>query len=179
DRRTMGWEMFEKQTLTSRPRIGRRVARTVAALVGAAAVTLTAAGPATAVPLWPGGPEVPSMQELVDGLTPPGMNPPQLPPQLVPEPAAPFSAPSINPANGETVGVAQPIIIRFTEAVQDRAAAERAIRVTSQPPVGGHFYWASNTQVRWKPFEFWPAHTTVTVKAGDSQSSFTIGDALV
>lgn len=175
----MGWEMFEKQTLTSRPRIGRRVARTVAALVGAAAVTLTAAGPATAVPLWPGGPEVPSMQELVDGLTPPGMNPPQLPPQLVPEPAAPFSAPSINPANGETVGVAQPIIIRFNEAVQDRAAAERAIRVTSQPPVGGHFYWASNTQVRWKPFEFWPAHTTVTVKAGDSQSSFTIGDALV
>ncbi|MGX7724914.1 L,D-transpeptidase [Rhodococcus sp. 5G237] len=171
--------MFEKRALSNRRRTGRRSARIGAALVGAAAVALATAGPASAAPLWPGGPEVPSVQELIEGLTPPGVTPPQLPPQLVPEPAAPFSAPSVNPSNGETVGVAQPIIIRFNEAVGDRAAAERAIRITTQPPVDGHFYWASNTQVRWKPFEFWPANTAVTVKAGDAQSSFTIGDALV
>ncbi|MEU5841674.1 Ig-like domain-containing protein [Rhodococcus sp. NPDC047139] len=150
-----------------------------AAFAGAAAVALAAAGPASAAPLWPGGPELPSVQELVEGLTPPGVTPPQLPVQVAPEPPAPFSAPSVDPTNGETVGIAQPIIIRFNEAVEDRAAAERAIRVTSNPPVDGHFYWASNTQVRWKPFEFWPANTTVNVKAGDTQSSFTIGDALV
>lgn len=104
---------------------------------GRSAVALATAGPASAAPLWPGGPEVPSVQELIEGLTPPGVTPPQLPPQLAPEPAAPFSAPSVNPSNGETVGVAQPIIIRFNEAVGDRAAAERAIRITTQPPVDG------------------------------------------
>ncbi|MBM7459181.1 lipoprotein-anchoring transpeptidase ErfK/SrfK [Rhodococcus coprophilus] len=149
------------------------------AFAGAAAVALTAAGPAAAVPLWPGGPEVPSVEDVIQSVVPPGPGAPQLPPQLLPEQPAPFSAPSVNPSNGETVGVAQPIIIRFNEAVDDRAAAERAIKITSEPAVGGHFYWASNTQVRWKPFEFWPANTSVTVKAGDTQSSFTIGDALV
>jgi len=167
--------MFEKQALSNRRRTGRRAGRIGAALVGAAAVALTAAGPAGAAPLWPGGPEVPSIQELIEGLTPPGV----AVPQIAPEPPAPFSAPSVNPSSGETVGVAQPIIIRFNEPVGDRAAAERAIRITSQPPVDGHFYWASDTQVRWKPFQFWPANTSVTVKAGDTTSSFTIGDALV
>ncbi|UYP18631.1 Ig-like domain-containing protein [Rhodococcus sp. Z13] len=167
--------MFEKQALSNRRRTGRRAGRIGAALVGVAAVALTAAGPAGAAPLWPGGPEVPSIQELIEGLTPPGV----AVPQIAPEPPAPFSAPSVNPSSGETVGVAQPIIIRFNEPVGDRAAAERAIRITSQPPVDGHFYWASDTQVRWKPFQFWPANTSVTVKAGDTTSSFTIGDALV
>ncbi len=149
------------------------------AFAGATAVALTAAGPAVAVPLWPGGPEVPSVEDVIRSVVPQGPGAPQLPPQLLPAQPAPFSAPSVNPSNGEVVGVAQPIIIRFNEAVEDRAAAERAIEITSEPAVGGHFYWASNTQVRWKPFEFWPANTSVTVKAGDSQSSFTIGDALV
>ncbi len=124
-------------------------------------------GPAAAVPLWPGGPELPSVQELVERL-----------PGQAPEPA-PFSAPSINPSNGETVGVAQPIIIRFDEPITDRAAAERHIEVQADPPVDGHFYWASDRQVRWRPYEFWPAHTQVTVNAGGTQSSYTVGDALI
>ncbi|MFD6884232.1 Ig-like domain-containing protein [Rhodococcus sp. NPDC060084] len=172
--------MVEKHVLSNRRRrAGRRSARVAIAFAGAAAVALTAAGTAAAVPLWPGGPEVPSVEDVIRSVVPQGPGAPQLPPQLLPEQPAPFSAPSVNPSNGETVGVAQPIIIRFNEAVGDRAAAERAIRITSQPPVDGHFYWASDSQVRWKPFEFWPANTSVTVAAGDSRSSFTIGDALV
>ena len=53
-----------------------------------------------------------------------------------------------------TVGIAQPIIIRFNEAVGDRATAERAIRVTTDPPVEGSFYWINDSQVRWKPTQF-------------------------
>ncbi|WP_245914455.1 L,D-transpeptidase [Nocardia fluminea] len=97
------------------------------------------------------------------------------------EPAqqAPFAPPNINIADGETVGVAQPIIISFKEPVEDRAAAERAIKVTSSTNAPGYFYWTSSKQVRWKPTEFWPANTDVTVVAGGTSSAFHIGDALV
>lgn len=172
--------MSVKQSMPkSRHRATRRVGRFVAALTGAGAVALAMAGPAAAAPLWPGGPEVPSVEDLIEGLAPAIPGAPQLPIPQAPEPAAPFSDPALNPSSGETVGVAQPIIIRFNEPVGDRAAAERAIKITSEPAVDGHFYWASDQQVRWKPFEFWPAHTTVDVRAGGAHSSFTIGDALV
>ncbi|MEV0334197.1 L,D-transpeptidase [Nocardia sp. NPDC050717] len=92
---------------------------------------------------------------------------------------APFAPPNINIADGETVGVAQPIIITFKEPVADRAAAEKAIKVTSTNPAPGHFYWTGEKQVRWKPNEFWPANTDVTVAAGGTTSSFHIGDAFV
>ncbi|MEV0436600.1 L,D-transpeptidase [Nocardia sp. NPDC050413] len=96
-----------------------------------------------------------------------------------PAPQATFAPPNINIADGETVGVAQPIIITFKEPIEDRAAAERAIRVTSSANVAGNFYWTGDKQVRWKPTEFWPANTDVTVVAGGTTSSFHIGDAFV
>ncbi|MEU3009230.1 L,D-transpeptidase [Nocardia asteroides] len=96
-----------------------------------------------------------------------------------PAPQAPFAPPNINIADGETVGVAQPIIITFKEPVADRAAAEKAIKVTSSQAAPGHFYWTGEKQVRWKPNEFWPANTDVTVVAGGTTSAFRIGDAFV
>lgn len=152
---------------TGRKRWSSRFAISVAGtvLTGTALV-----GPVQAVPLFPGGPEIPSLS------TPGTENIPV--PEPLPAPAN-FSAPSVNPGQGEVVGVAQPIIIRFNESIGDRAAAERAIDITSTPPVEGGFYWISDSQVRWKPTEFWPADTQVTVDAGDSHSTFTIGDALV
>ncbi|WP_328407685.1 L,D-transpeptidase [Nocardia sp. NBC_00403] len=94
-------------------------------------------------------------------------------------PKANFAPPSINIADGETVGVAQPIIINFTDPVTDHATAEKAIKVTSSTPAPGHFRWVSDKQVRWRPNDFWPANTDVTVQAGDTRSAFRIGDALV
>ncbi|MGW4631355.1 L,D-transpeptidase [Nocardia sp. NPDC004415] len=96
-----------------------------------------------------------------------------------PAAVAPFAPPNINIADGETVGVAQPIIITFQEPVEDRAAAEKAIKVTSSTNAPGGFYWTSSKQVRWKPAEFWPADTDVNVVAGGTTSSFHIGDAVV
>ena len=93
--------------------------------------------------------------------------------------AAPFASPEISPSDGATVGVAKPIVIDFDAPVSDRALAEQAIDISSDPPVPGQFYWMSSSQVRWRPFEFWPAHTTVNIDAAGTRSSFSTGDALV
>ena len=92
---------------------------------------------------------------------------------------APFGPPRFAPANGATVGVAQPIIINFPGLVDDAGATESAIHVSSVPPVPGKFYWKTPTQLRWRPLSFWPAHTAVTVDAGGTVSSFRTGDTLV
>ncbi len=92
---------------------------------------------------------------------------------------APFGPPKIVPANGATVGVAQPIIINFPGPVEDAGAAINAVHVMSVPPVPGKFYWMTPTQLRWRPLAFWPAHTAVTVDAGGTVSSFQTGDQLI
>jgi len=96
-----------------------------------------------------------------------------------PSGTASFSLASVNPSNGSTVGVAKPIVITFTAPITDRPAAEDAIHISSDPPVAGKFYWMNDSQVRWRPFEFWPEHTTLNIDAAGTTSSFTTGDALV
>src|SRR5206468_12755362 len=91
----------------------------------------------------------------------------------------PLSIEAVNPSNGSTVGVAKPIVITFTAPVADRAAAEDAIHITSDQPAAGKFYWLKDNQVRWRPLELWPAHTTVNVDAAGTTSSSTTGDALI
>ena len=92
---------------------------------------------------------------------------------------APFAPPTINPADATTVGVAMPIVINFDAPVTDHPAAEQAIHISSDPPVPGKFYWMNAAQVRWRPLDFWPAHTVVNIDAGGTRSSFSTGDALV
>ena len=98
-----------------------------------------------------------------------------------PEPftgSPPFVPPTFNPVNGSTVGVAEPIIINFARPIADQPMAERAIHVSSNPPVSGKFYWLTPSQVRWRPLSFWPAHTAVHVDAAGTQENFVTGDAL-
>jgi lipoprotein-anchoring transpeptidase ErfK/SrfK len=90
-----------------------------------------------------------------------------------------FAPPSFNPVNGSMVGVAKPIYINFARPIADRAMAEQAIHISSVPPVPGRFYWTSDTQVRWRPQNFWPANTVVNIDAGGAKSSFRTGDSLV
>jgi lipoprotein-anchoring transpeptidase ErfK/SrfK len=101
--------------------------------------------------------------------------------------------PSINPLNGETVGVGQPISIYFDEPISDRQVAENVITVTTSPHVEGAFYWFSRKEVHWRPREFWEPGTHVTVDIHDygthfgngvygqedRTSQFTIGDAVI
>ncbi|AWK72400.1 hypothetical protein CBI38_13250 [Rhodococcus oxybenzonivorans] len=88
-------------------------------------------------------------------------------------------APEIAPSSGEVVGVAQPIIIRFRSPVADRASAERAVAISPSTPVTGHYSWIDDSELRWTPDAFWPAHTAVTVEFAGSKSQFQVGDALV
>jgi len=90
-----------------------------------------------------------------------------------------FAPPTFNPVNGSMVGVAKPIVINFQRPIADRPLAEQAVHVSSNPPVPGKFYWMSDTQLRWRPIDFWPANTTVDIDAGGTKSSFRTGDALV
>ncbi len=92
---------------------------------------------------------------------------------------APFRPPSFNPLNGSMVGVAKPIIINFQVPIADQAMAERAVHISSIPPVPGKFYWMTPSQLRWRPLSFWPANTAVNIDAAGTKSSFRTGDSLI
>jgi lipoprotein-anchoring transpeptidase ErfK/SrfK len=95
-----------------------------------------------------------------------------------------------NPGTGSVVGVGQPIVIHFDQAVTERAAVERASIVSASLPVVGAWHWVSPREVHFRPMTYWPAHATVDarlnfngVRAGpglwgarDYESRFTIGD---
>lgn len=72
-------------------------------------------------------------------------------------------------ADGQTVGIAAPVIIQFDSPISDKAAVERALTVTTDPPVEGGWAWlpdeAQGARVHWRPREYYPAGTTVDVDA--------------
>ena len=72
---------------------------------------------------------------------------------------------SMNPLDGQTVGVGQPLAFYFDVDITNKAAAEKAIQITSTPHVAGAFYWFSDSEVHWRPQAYWPAGTKVSVKA--------------
>ncbi|HEU5472499.1 MAG TPA: Ig-like domain-containing protein [Actinophytocola sp.] len=100
---------------------------------------------------------------------------------------------SMNPLDGQTVGVGQPLAFYFNAAVGDRKAAERAIQISTAPPTSGGFYWFDNKTVFWRPRTYWQAGTSVTVNAAiygknlgngvfgreDRRAGITIGDAVI
>ncbi|MFF0340570.1 Ig-like domain-containing protein [Kribbella sp. NPDC004875] len=70
---------------------------------------------------------------------------------------------SVVPLNGETVGVALPIQIFWNNPVKDRAAVEKRLSVKTSVPVDGSWHWVSSKQVNYRPKDYWPAGTKVTV----------------
>ncbi len=132
------------------------------------------APPPPPAPIGLPNPFAPPAQPMVipEG-TPAGQNPTP----YVGEPV--FSPPSFNPANGSKAGAAKPIYINFARPIADRALAEQAVHISSVPPVPGRFYWTSDTQLRWRPQDFWPAGTVVNIDAGGTKSSFTVPEQLV
>jgi lipoprotein-anchoring transpeptidase ErfK/SrfK len=104
-----------------------------------------------------------------------------------------LTMPYAMPHDGEVVGVGEPVAVQFDEKIANREAAEKAIVVTTDPPVEGAFYWLNNREVRWRPEHFWKPGTTVNVAVntygvdlGDgvfgednAHSHFTIGDEVI
>jgi lipoprotein-anchoring transpeptidase ErfK/SrfK len=70
---------------------------------------------------------------------------------------------AVYPGNGSTVGAGQPIEIVFSEPVVNKAAVEKAVKITasSKQPVAWH--WYSDQRVRIRPEKFWAANSQVTV----------------
>ncbi|MQA10133.1 MAG: L,D-transpeptidase family protein [Pseudonocardiaceae bacterium] len=100
---------------------------------------------------------------------------------------------SVNPMDGETVGVGQPLVFTFSTDIPDKAAAERALRVATEPATDGAFYWFDDSTVHWRPKEYWTSGTKVDVNAAiygkdlggglfgaeDQHSAVTIGDKVI
>ncbi|WP_425454839.1 L,D-transpeptidase [Actinokineospora cianjurensis] len=73
---------------------------------------------------------------------------------------------TINPADNATVGVGMPISVKFPEGkVTDKAAVEKALVVDTSKKVEGSWAWLNDQQVDWRPKEYWPSGTKVTVTA--------------
>ncbi|MFD5271918.1 Ig-like domain-containing protein [Streptomyces sp. NPDC058335] len=70
---------------------------------------------------------------------------------------------SFTPEAGSTSGVGMPVSVRFTHAVTDRAAVERAITVTAEPAVEIVGHWFGDTRLDFRPATYWAAGTTITL----------------
>jgi lipoprotein-anchoring transpeptidase ErfK/SrfK len=66
---------------------------------------------------------------------------------------------------GEKVGVGMPIFVRFDRPVTDKAAVERALRVTPEKPVEGAWRWVGSDQVVYRTKTYWQPHQTVRFQA--------------
>ena len=102
---------------------------------------------------------------------------------------------SMNPLDGQTVGVGQPLAFYFSEdaPAPDKAKAAQAIRIRTEPAVEGAFYWIDSREVHWRPKEYWQPGTEITVDADvygkdlgngvwgeeNRTATFHIGDAVV
>ncbi len=104
-----------------------------------------------------------------------------------------LTMPYVNPGEGEVVGIGEPVAIRFDENIANRFAAQKAIAITTNPPVEGAFYWLNNREVRWRPEHYWKPGTVVDLAVNtygvdlgngmfgedNVKTHFTIGDAVI
>jgi lipoprotein-anchoring transpeptidase ErfK/SrfK len=96
-------------------------------------------------------------------------------------------------ADGATVGVAMPVIVRFDVPVKDKAAFEKKMTVTSTPKQDGSWAWVSSSEAHWRPASYWQPGTKVSVNVdvnsvagGDgtygqisTSGGFTVGQSVV
>ncbi|MFF8803680.1 L,D-transpeptidase [Streptomyces omiyaensis] len=70
------------------------------------------------------------------------------------------------PENRSTVGSGMIVSFGFNRPIENRAAVERAIRVTSDPPVEIVGHWFGKERLDFRPAAYWAAGTRVTVELG-------------
>jgi lipoprotein-anchoring transpeptidase ErfK/SrfK len=69
-------------------------------------------------------------------------------------------------ADGQTVGVGMPLIVKFSRSipVKYRDDVERRMTVTATPVQEGTWHWISSTEVHYRPKVFWKAYSKVFYK---------------
>jgi lipoprotein-anchoring transpeptidase ErfK/SrfK len=98
---------------------------------------------------------------------------------------------STSPLDGETVGIAMPISLHFNAPVAPERQANLVshLQVATTPAVEGAWHWFAPDEVHFRPKDFWPPGTKVTLNAhlrgvtagsdfyglGDWAMTFTIG----
>lgn len=70
----------------------------------------------------------------------------------------------VTPENRSVVGTGMIVSLSFDQPVAHRAAVERAVRVTAEPPVEIRPHWFGRNRLDFRPREFWKPGTRVTVE---------------
>lgn len=96
---------------------------------------------------------------------------------------------TLNVGDNKTYGVAMPVKLDFRNPVADKASVEKALKIETSVPTEGAWAWLGDSEVHWRPKDFWKPDTKVTVTAklygvsfgngvygkNDVASTFTIG----
>jgi lipoprotein-anchoring transpeptidase ErfK/SrfK len=101
------------------------------------------------------------------------------------------AATKVYPYDGMTVGVGMPVVLVFDHpvAADQQANVSNHLQVQTSTPVVGAWRWFTPNEVHWRPKDYWPAQTKVTVVGNlgsvsignglygtDFTSNFSIGD---
>ena len=93
----------------------------------------------------------------------------------------------------KSYGVGMPIELTFSKHVQNEAAVESALHLTTSQPVVGAWYWIDDEHLDFRPRDYWPHNIEVSFAgmlngvqaapgvygAEDLTQTFEIGDALI
>jgi lipoprotein-anchoring transpeptidase ErfK/SrfK len=82
----------------------------------------------------------------------------------------------IGPLDGQTVGIGMPLALYLSSPVQDRAAFQSRLSVTTTPAVAGAWHWFSDTELHYRPQAYWPAGTKVAFAA--DVAAVVVGDGV-
>ncbi|MFD4789681.1 Ig-like domain-containing protein [Streptomyces sp. NPDC058459] len=69
----------------------------------------------------------------------------------------------VTPENRSTTGTGMIVSLAFNRDIGDRAAVERAVRVTAKPPVEIRAHWFGRNRLDLRPERYWKPGTEVTV----------------
>ncbi|NEC22607.1 L,D-transpeptidase, partial [Streptomyces parvus] len=76
---------------------------------------------------------------------------------------------SLAPGKNTTVGIAQPLSVVFDHPVKNKAAVEKALKVSTSNDTEGSWGWlqdySGKDRVDWRPKEYWKPGTKVTLDA--------------
>ncbi|GAB11640.1 hypothetical protein GOARA_082_00270 [Gordonia araii NBRC 100433] len=75
---------------------------------------------------------------------------------------------TVNIGDGQEVGIAAPVILKFNRTVTDKETVEKALTVTTDPPTEGAWGWLgedNGSRVHWRPREYFKPGTKVHVSA--------------
>ncbi|MGC4934297.1 Ig-like domain-containing protein [Gordonia sp. DT30] len=74
----------------------------------------------------------------------------------------------VNVADGQEVGIAAPLILKFDGTVDNKEAVERALALTTTPPTEGSWAWLgedNGSRAHWRPKEYFRPGTKIHMSA--------------